>query len=145
MPWDWLQRGIWIAGGCMLLYLSILDIRSRQVPVLLPVILGCVSGVLRGPHMMMETLAGALPGMILLGISFLCRGQIGVGDGLITAFTGLMVGWKAGIEIILISFFLVFIFSLSGMILRRLSRKTVLPFIPFYCGAYMGVVVVCWK
>ena len=145
MSWDWIQRGIWGVGGLMLLYLSVLDIKSRKIPVLFPAVLGCVCGVLRGPDVVAETLCGALPGVILLGISLLSRGQIGIGDGVVAAFTGMMVGWKASIEIMLISFFLIFIFSLFGMILRRLSRKSVLPFIPFYFGAYMGVVVLCWK
>ncbi len=138
--WEQTQDWFRLAGAVLLAFLSIWDIKKQEIPVAAPVILGIGAAFFRGPGLIAGTLTGAVPGGVLMVIGFLCRGQIGMGDGIMAASVGMLLGGRESLETILLSFGFIFIFSCVGLVARKLNRKSSLPFVPFYFVAYIGVV-----
>ena len=134
---EWLFR---LIAAVILAVLSLWDLKKRKIPVLVPLFLGIGAALLRGPSLAAGTLAGAIPGSLLMLVSFLFQGQIGMGDGIMAACIGMMLGGRESLETILMAFGFIFIFSCAGLMFRKLSRKACLPFVPFYFAAYIGVV-----
>ena len=83
---------------------------------------------------------GMVPGILVLLVRVAASGQIGFGDGILLISVSGILGGIESIEAFMLSLFLVSVFSLGGLILKKLSRKSKLPFVPFYFAAYMGVV-----
>lgn len=88
-------------------------------------------------------LSGMAVGMMLIVISVLSRGEIGMGDGALFIVSGLLFGlYENGVLLFLSLLFAAFI---SGVLLaaRRVGRTYALPFAPFVFAGY-GVMCV-WK
>lgn len=139
----------------ILAVLAGLDIKGKTIPLAFAVILAGmavldrgllmvfgITGSTKGPilSVLLDTLAGMLPGIGVLVASVVSRGQIGIGDGLLMLAIGGMLGGIQSTEVFILSLFLVFVFSCGGLILHRLTRTSALPFVPFYFAAYLGVV-----
>lgn len=88
----------------------------------------------------LDTIVGMFPGIIVLAVSVISKGQVGIGDGIVLTAAGGMLEGSESVEVFILSLLLVFIFSCIGLIIKKLSRKSALPFVPFYFAAYMGVV-----
>lgn len=88
----------------------------------------------------LDTIFGMFPGIIVLAASVISKGQVGIGDGIVLTVAGGMLGGSESVEVFILSLLLVFIFSCIGLSIKKLSRKSALPFVPFYFAAYMGVV-----
>lgn len=88
----------------------------------------------------LDTIVGMFPGIIVLAASVISKGQVGIGDGIVLTAAGGMLEGSESVEVFILSLLLVFIFSCIGLIIKKLSRKSALPFVPFYFAAYMGVV-----
>lgn len=86
-------------------------------------------------------LGGMSLGLILLCISFITKGQIGVGDGLIVCITGLCLGFSENAMLLVISLFGSAIFSIALLSFRLAGRKKAIPFVPFLLFGYMGVLI----
>lgn len=88
-------------------------------------------------------LSGMAVGMILIVISILSRGEIGIGDGALFLVSGLLFGlYENGVLLFLSLLFAAFV---SGVLLvaGRVRRTYALPFAPFVFAGY-GVMCV-WK
>jgi prepilin signal peptidase PulO-like enzyme (type II secretory pathway) len=76
-------------------------------------------------------LKGVIPGILLIIISVLTRGAVGIGDGLAVFVCGLFIGFLKNLMLVMGGFMLA---AVGGVILIRLKkadRRTVLPFLPF--------------
>lgn len=76
-----------------------------------------------------------MPGIALLFIAWGTRESIGYGDGISVLFLGGMTGFRNCIWVLCISLFLI---SLSGLflyVLKKVNRKTKLPYLPFLFAA----------
>ena len=135
-----------ILFGVYLASLSVEDIRKKSLP-----IPGIAAGLLFMPFFViaegtsditvMDNLKGMIPGVLLLFISFVSRGQIGTGDGAMVLITGFAIG-IGGIVIVLTgALLLISVFSVLMLVLGKLNRKSTLPFIPFVFAGYMGVLI----
>lgn len=138
--WEHTEEWFRLAGTGMLIILSVWDVKKQEIPGAFPLLIGIGAAIFRGPGLIAETLMGAVPGGVLMFMGFLCHGQIGIGDGVMAACMGMLLGGRESLETILLSFGFVFIFSCVGLVLRKLTRKSRLPFVPFYLAAYIGVV-----
>lgn len=140
MDWEDIGFSYYVVGLVMLGGLTVLDIRKRQIPVIFPVIFGCFGFVLRGGSMVFDTVMGMIPGAIVVIVSIISQGHIGMGDGILILFAGGVLGAAKSVEVFILSLINVCLFSAAGLVLKKFSKKTVLPYVPFYFTAYLGVV-----
>ena len=125
----------------LLLFLSAEDICNKKLS------LDMLSGFAAGGLLLLILNPDAtvidyfLPGVLLFGSVFLAnrlmKHSIGIGDGIALFLVSLYLGWKMAI------FFLVTAMLLAGMtgvilvILKKASRKSRLPFVPFILSAFI--------
>lgn len=83
-----------------------------------------------------KMLGGILVGLFLLGLTKITRGQIGLGDGIVFIVIGLGIGLKESFLLLLESLFLLFLFCLIGLIVKKIKIKQRIPFLPFVFSAY---------
>ena len=120
---------------------GIIDIRTRKCNVVLlgiVTVFGLVYNLIFIHKTVLWIFFGACVGLIMLGISYITREQIGYGDGHAFIAVGVCVGGK---ESILLLWFSLVLAGVLGIILsfikkRRLDTKLKLPFIPFAALGY---------
>ena len=83
-----------------------------------------------------KMIGGILVGLFLLGLTKITRGQIGLGDGIVFIVIGLGIGLKESFLLLLESLFLLFLFCLIGLIVKKIKIKQRIPFLPFVFTAY---------
>lgn len=135
-----------------LMVLSIMDIREKQVPLYLLLVglflamairtgEGIKEDEIRGEMNLIrigwKTLLGLMPGVFFLGVAWV-TGKAGKGDGLVLMILGVLTDYRICMVIFSVSLLLVSAFSVCMMALRRIHRKTCLPYIPFLTAAYIG-------
>lgn len=127
-----------------LLLCSIQDIKKKEINIylILAGFLVLLIGTIRnGEFNFLYRLGGMSLGIILLCISFITKGQIGVGDGLIVCITGLCLGFSKNAMLLVISLFGSAIFSIVLLAFKLAGRKKTIPFVPFILFGYMGVLI----
>lgn len=140
MEWNTVETLFDLAGAVLLGGLTVLDVKNKRIPVICPFVFGVVSFIFRGASMVFDTMLGMAPGAVVIIVSLFSKGQIGIGDGIVIIFLGGMLGGSESVEVLILSLIFVFLFSAVGLLMKKLSKKTALPFIPFYFAAYLGVV-----
>lgn len=127
-----------ILPGFLLLYCAITDIRRREID-LIPVIIFAVFAVICmifGYKVSINSsLMGAFVGLILILLSILSKGVLGLGDGVLFTVIGLYVGYEKSIELLLLSLLLSAGYSVVILIKERNINKEY-PFVPFILAAY---------
>lgn len=88
-----------------------------------------------------ERLAGMLPGLGLLLISYVMKGQVGRADAYLMCIVGVLLGIGKGISILFYALLLAGSVSLVLLVLRKVKRDTKLPFVPFLFGGYLLSVI----
>lgn len=61
----------------------------------------------------------------------LSKGGLGRGDVFILAATGLYIGGVSMLAVVFMSLLALFLFSVAGLLLKKLNMKSRLPYIPF--------------
>lgn len=131
-----------ILTECWLLAASILDIRSRRIPVWMLVLGGFLAGltaVCRCGFTLaecVEMIKGCIPGLILL-LMAAATGKAGTADGLVLIFLGICMGAKICLAVFVLSMVLISLFSGVLLALRRVGRNTRLPYLPFLSAAWL--------
>lgn len=139
---------MWIILLIMLAFYSYWDIREKQLPVLWIVVGILLSAVLgfgnnmQGEGMdvwrsMSVVLKGMIPGGLLALLSFVLKGKIGCGDGLVLIIITNMAGMESGLIVWVIAMALSFVYSCLLLIVRKKKKDYCFPFIPFY---FLGAV-----
>ncbi len=141
---------------CMLLFLSVCDIRSRMIPKGV-IIAGCVGALIKvilqvlgeGPlaeqlGFLIYALSGALPGTVLVMLSFFSD-KIGRGDGAVLLFAGIGKTCMHSMILICIACILLAVPGLLLMIAGRIRRNTHIPFIPFVTASFVILEVLSMK
>lgn len=89
----------------------------------------------------LNAIIGIAEGVLLILISFMTKGQIGIGDGILLTACGLMLGGKDNF----LMFFFACLFSavVSGliMIIKKADKKTKIPFVPFMIPGFLVMVL----
>lgn len=130
-----------------IMVLSIFDIRERKVPVLLLAI-GAGFALFRAiiSDVVMQwnndiifnvktIIIASLPGMILLGMALITQ-NAGTADGIVLSILGILSDWKSAVLTLSISLFIMGAYSVILLLLRKVNKKSEIPFIPFMCLAY---------
>ena len=132
-----------------LLIMAVCDVKTREIhiPVSLAAAIMLLAEqlyfILRGEQSVQSILLGMLIGGVLILISVLTGGQIGVGDGILFLVSGLVFGFYENTVLLFLS--LLFTSFASGVLIliKHVDRKFTLPFAPFVLAGY-GVMCV-WK
>lgn len=121
---------------------SILDIRSRRIPVWM-LILGGIFVALKAVCKCeftlaggVETIKGCIPGVILL-LMAAATGKAGTADGIVLIFLGICTGSKICLAVFMLSLVLISLFSGVLLAIRRVGRNTRLPYLPFLLAAWL--------
>ena len=110
------------------------DLKSRQIPVLLFLIFGLTGMVLYpiyGTNTFIDELYGVIIGVVFIAISYISKGQLGMGDSLAILITGICQGGTKVAFSCIYALFAASIFSLGLMIIKRYKKDHTIPFIPF--------------
>ena len=76
-------------------------------------------------------LTGTLFGAVLAAVSFLSKGQFGLGDVKLLAVTAMTAGYSLAFQILVLALLLSFIYSLYLLMVQKMSTRTEIPFVPF--------------
>lgn len=82
-----------------------------------------------------DILPALLPGLLLLGLSFLTEEKIGRGDGDMVLILGLLTDRRICAAVLLTACLLAAAFAGAGLLFRRLRRDSRIPFAPFLLAA----------
>lgn len=83
-----------------------------------------------------EMIMGILPGGVIAILSFASKGKIGIGDGLVFLTIGIWTGPEKTLSIMFISLVLSALTGIILLLLKKATRKTALPFVPFIYTGY---------
>lgn len=88
-----------------------------------------------------NAISGMSVGIFIIICSFLTRGQIGIGDGIISCFIGTGCGFFENLNILFCAFTLAAIVSAVLLIRKKVKKKTRIPFVPFLFIGYCCIQV----
>jgi len=78
-----------------------------------------------------------IPGFVMLFFSFVSRGSIGQGDGILLMILGLYLGTAATVRIIVYSVFLSAFYALYLYFGKNKGKDYEMPFVPFLLAAFL--------
>ena len=141
---DKMEKMIGMILGSYLLICGIVDWRSRKVWILPWVVMTglMILALLWSGKAPIMLLYGALPGGILIVVSGIKGGHIGLGDGLLVLTIGMYLGAMNTLFVLLTSMFLSAIAGAVLLIVRKVGWKYTMPFVPYLCVGYW-VVMLC--
>lgn len=126
-----------------LLWMSVLDIRSKSVPAWLIGLGGAValavslvesfSGIAEQGtwwNYVGALFGGIIPGGCLLMLAFVTK-TIGSGDGAVVTLLGMVLGFRKSILVLCIGLFFAALGSTVLLVIGKVKRNTCLPFLPF--------------
>lgn len=125
-----------------LLTASVMDIRSRRIPVWLLVLGGLGAGaavIYSGAAVSAEwpgLLMGCVPGLFTL-LTAAVTGKAGTADGFALIFLGLCLKGRMCLAVFMTSLFLIAVFAGIMLTLRRIGRNTELPYLPFLFASWL--------
>ena len=128
---------------CTVVFLAMsswLDIRRREISLLLTVVYagcGIIYSILQG-RKIQDVLIPAGIGILFLAAGLISRGAIGAGDFWILLALGALLDTETYIRMLCIGFFLAAFWSGILLVIRRKSRKTEIPLVPFLLAGYIG-------
>ena len=132
---------------CTVVFLAMnswLDIRRREISLLLTVVYagcGIIYSILQG-RKIQDVLIPAGIGILFLAAGLISRGAIGAGDCWILLALGAMLDTETYIRMLCIGFFLAAFWSGILLVIRRKSRKTEIPLVPFLLAGYIGGILI---
>lgn len=132
---------------CTVFFLAMnswLDIRRREISLLLTVVYagcGIIYSILQG-RKIQDVLIPAGIGILFLAAGLISRGAIGAGDCWILLALGALLDTETYIRMLCIGFFLAAFWSGILLVIRRKSRKTEIPLVPFLLAGYIGGILI---
>mgnify|MGYP003181829583 FL=1 len=132
---------------CTVVFLAMnswLDIRIREISLFLTVVYagcGIIYSILQG-RKIQDVLIPAGIGILFLAAGLISRGAIGAGDCWILLALGALLDTETYIRMLCIGFFLAAFWSGILLVIRRKSRKTEIPLVPFLLAGYIGGILI---
>ena len=132
---------------CTVVFLAMnswLYIRRREISLLLTVVYagcGIICSILQG-RKIQDVLIPAGIGILFLAAGLISRGAIGAGDCWILLALGALLDTETYIRMLCIGFFLAAFWSGILLVIRRKSRKTEIPLVPFLLAGYIGGILI---
>lgn len=125
-----------------LIWLAVCDMRKLRVPVLSLVIgmIGTIAIVViecdSSPRGTVEVFLGVLPSIFLLVLAWLTQ-KVGYADGTVLLMIGMLYGYGTTVFILCMSVMLLALTSGILLILKKASRNTLMPYIPFLAVTFI--------
>ena len=132
---------------CTVVFLAMnswLDIRRREISLLLTMVYagcGIIYSILQG-RKIQDVLIPAGIGILFLAAGLISRGAIGAGDCWILLALGALLDTETYIRMLCIGFVLAALWSGILLVIRRKSRKTEIPLVPFLLAGYIGGILI---
>ena len=132
---------------CVVVFLGVnswIDIRKRQVSLLLIGIF-TVCGVIwtiYGKESVLDVLLCAGTGLIVVGVSILTEGAVGMGDGWLIMALGTVVGPAEFFTMIFTAFMCSAIYAGVMLMIFRKKGYTEIPFVPLLLLGYLGGILI---
>lgn len=126
--WQWLL----ILG--LLIPESVYDIKYKKIHPALTISFVLLAQILYGftkATSCADFILNLLPGFLVIIMAFIFKESMGLGDGLIILFIGSVCGLRHSVFILVIAFVMSAVVSLLLLALRKVNRKSKLPFVPF--------------
>lgn len=126
--------------GLMLSISSWLDIKKKIVSgriLGIFAIVGALLCVVLRPISILSVIGGISIGLVIIGISKITKGSIGMGDGELLCVTGLYLGFYKNLELFFGALFMAAIWGIVLLVIKRAGKKTEMPFVPFVAMAYI--------
>jgi len=134
-----------IIVAIILLVLSMVDIRSKRIPLLMIVgliVLAIISSLALQPVDWVLMAAGAVVGLVFIIVSKVTREKLGYGDSLILLALGILLGFWEVMILILIAFLASACFGIIMVCWKKKNKNTSFPFVPFIALSYALVTFV---
>ncbi|WP_455717850.1 prepilin peptidase [Anaerosporobacter sp.] len=129
---------------CFLGILAIVDYKKKQISniaLLIGLVIVIVNYVVFQPITLISLIGGIIVGFVLLGISYITRQKIGIGDGLLIILLGANIGFEGIVFLLLYALTLSAICSAILLITKKVNRHYTIAFIPFIFIGYIGVLI----
>lgn len=128
---------------CTLIFLVVnawLDMRKKEISLLTVVIFAAAGAVwyIESGRSLMEVLVPLGTGLVFFTLSLLTSGSVGLGDVWILLVLGLILETGEFLETLCIGMLLAGGWALILMVVRKKSRHTEIPFVPFLLAGYVG-------
>lgn len=134
------QAGCLLYLGC----LSVLDIRSRRLPVWLLVaggVLALAFQIIWRGFPAILVVAGGAVGIVFLAVSKVTEEGFGYGDSVLIGILGVYLGFWNLLNLLVVTFLFAAGTAMAVLVKRRFRRKTVLPFVPFLGIGYVLIML----
>ncbi|MBR6093407.1 MAG: prepilin peptidase [Lachnospiraceae bacterium] len=109
--------------------------KKRKKILLLPVFIVASAGIvlcfMQSPKDVVYAVIGAIPGAVVLLLAYATGEKIGYGDGFVLMASGVLLGLRMNLLMLLFGLFLAAINSVWILIRKKGNRKTQIPFVPF--------------
>lgn len=128
----------------ILIYSAYTDIRTRKImmmPIYACMLVSLINMITDCSGW--ETIAyGALPGVVILLVSFLTRGSVGDGDAYLFIVLGMLMGIRTVLSVMTISMLAAAVFAIVNLLKGKLNKKDSFAFAPFILTGYLGVLAI---
>lgn len=123
---------------------SLEDVKQKKLTVLYILMFG-VGGVflhLVAPVCSIYSMLwGMLLGLMLILVSIVTRGSVGLGDGILLVVTGVYLGGSKNLELFMMGLLLAALWSLGLVIVKKKRGKEQIAFVPFLLISYLLMVL----
>ena len=122
---------------------AVTDFKKKEVNIVFPVLLAAAAAVMSfftKDISLINAIIGTGEGLLLILISLLTKGEIGMGDGILLAACGLMLGGRDNLIMFFFACLSSAIVSALIMIIKKADKKTKIPFVPFMIPGFLIMV-----
>lgn len=127
----------------LLVLCSISDIKEKKVyslPCFVFMMIGIIMESMIKQKGILYIVSGMLPGVLIYIAGIMTGGGIGKGDAIIFIVTGVFIGLKKSLILLVCSLIVINIIGLFILIFRRGNMKTKIPFVPFILISFIALV-----
>ena len=132
----------------VLIVCAVSDYRKKEIKLIFPVFLAIAAAAMffLGRDIAVKSvIAGMAEGIVIMVLSQITQGRIGMGDGILLASTGLMLGWKDNLIMFFFACLLSACVSVLILTLKKGDRETKIPFVPFMVPGFLISVLIAVK
>ena len=129
-----------IVLGEFLLIEGYRDLRQRNISMMAVWIVGVLGAILQFEGIKengIEIAGGMIIGALILLLAKLTDEKIGYGDGWVLMISGLYLGFRYNMYLLLISLMLASFISIILLLTKKADKKTELPFVSFMLPGYL--------
>lgn len=133
-------------AGCLFYLgsLSVVDIRSRKIPIWLLAAGGFLAvgfQIIWGEMPGILIVLGGAVGLVFLAVSKATEEAFGYGDSILIGILGIYLGFWNLMSLLTVTFLVAAGTAMAVLVRRKFRRKTMLPFVPFLGIGYAAVLL----